>query len=91
MWNLDKYSDRVAVIEESGRTVTYTELSQNASEIKHVISKRCLCLIVCKNSTNSQPCCIGSPPRIDNLPVSFTHSIICLVVSAVNCLPKLKS
>ena len=69
MWNLDKYSDRVAVIEESGRTVTYSELSQKASEIKRVISKRCLCLILCKNSTGaiaSYTSCIlqGSVPML---------------------------
>ncbi|MGN0902585.1 MAG: AMP-binding protein [Succinivibrio sp.] len=69
MWDLDKYSDNTAIIDESGHTVSYAELSKIGDKLKQVLTKRSLCLILCKNTLgalSSYTGCIlqGSVPML---------------------------
>ncbi|MGN0901919.1 MAG: AMP-binding protein [Succinivibrio sp.] len=53
MWNLNKYSDNTAIIDDSNHAVSYAEISLKAEHLKRAVSKRKLILILCKNSIGS--------------------------------------
>lgn len=53
MWNLEKYSNNIALLDEYGTSLTYKELGQEARELWNAVKTRCLAFILCEN-------CIGS-------------------------------
>lgn len=53
MWELLKWKDNQAVIDEYGESLTYGELQEASVELDHAIGDRCLVFILCRN-------CIGS-------------------------------
>ena len=53
MWNLDKFKDNIAVIEENGNKITYSKFKQYTDDLTQNISKRCLVFNMCKNEIGS--------------------------------------
>lgn len=52
MWDLEKYSDHIAIIDESGQKLSYGELAQIGRDIAGV-SSRCLVVSLCRNTIGS--------------------------------------
>jgi acyl-CoA synthetase (AMP-forming)/AMP-acid ligase II len=53
MWNLNKYKSNVAMIDEDGTKLTYSELSCVADELKKAVGDRCLVVSLCRNTIGS--------------------------------------
>jgi hypothetical protein len=53
MWNLNKYKNNIALIDEDGTQLTYGELSGVADELKNVVGDRCLVVSLCRNTIGS--------------------------------------
>lgn len=53
MWDSDKYSNNIAIIEEDGNKVTYAELENYNQELAKYIEKRCLVFNLCTNTLGS--------------------------------------
>jgi len=53
MWNLNKFQNNIAVIEENGNRVTYSQFDFFTKELTKNIKKRCLVFNMCKNSLAS--------------------------------------
>lgn len=53
MWDLSKYGNNIAIIEDNGDSVTYNELNIVANAVFEKINKRCLVFCLCKNSIGS--------------------------------------
>ena len=51
--NLEKFGDKVALLEESGESVTYNELAKEAVEFKNELKKRSLVFTFCSNEIGS--------------------------------------
>lgn len=53
IWNLEKYRDNKAIIDEDGTVITYGELKQEGEKFVSAIGKRCLVFILCQNTTGA--------------------------------------
>lgn len=53
MWELEKFKDTPAIIDEFGTSLTYVELQKYSDEITRQIDKRCLVFSLCENSIGS--------------------------------------
>ena len=53
MWDLKKYKEKTAMIDEQGRRILYEELYDIEKEISVVIPKRVLVMQLCRNSIGS--------------------------------------
>ena len=53
MWDFQRYANNIAVIQESGRVVTYGDLLETSFDLAETIPKRSLVLCLCKNSLGS--------------------------------------
>lgn len=53
MWDLKKYKEKTAMIDEQGRRILYEELYDIGKEISVVIPKRVLVMQLCRNSIGS--------------------------------------
>lgn len=59
MWDLSKYSDNTAVIDDRGSTITYRQLQQAGNDLCNAVSKvngkeaRCLVFSMCENAMGS--------------------------------------
>lgn len=53
IWNLEKYRDNNALIDEYGTVITYGKLHQEGEKLALAIGKRCLVFILCQNTIGS--------------------------------------
>lgn len=53
MWDTERYSNNIAVIEENGNQVTYAELENYNKDLAAFIPKRCLVFNICTNNLGS--------------------------------------
>lgn len=53
IWDLNKYSNNTAVIDENGQSITYAELQNELEKINDIIGKRCLVFSLCSNTIGS--------------------------------------
>ena len=53
MWNLNKYSDNVALLSEDGITVTYSMLIEECRKLREIISEKSLVFCMCSNTIGS--------------------------------------
>ena len=53
MWNLNKYKNNVALLDESGQSITYCQLDDYSKQLADVIGERCLVFSLCKNTIGS--------------------------------------
>ncbi|NME82780.1 AMP-binding protein [Clostridium sp. SM-530-WT-3G] len=53
MWKFDKYSDKVAAVDENGEKITYHELDKKGEIIKEHIRERALVFSLCTNTLGS--------------------------------------
>lgn len=53
MWNFARFGDHIAVRDENGVILTYSELDAGADEMAKIIQERCLVFILCENSIGS--------------------------------------
>lgn len=53
LWELSKFSDKIALSDEFGVAVTYKELEQEGDRISETVESRCLAFILCKNVIGS--------------------------------------
>ena len=51
--NLERFGDKVALLEESGKQVTYNELAKEGDVFKEVLTKRSLVFTFCSNEIGS--------------------------------------
>lgn len=53
IWNLEKYKDNTALIDEFGSRITYGQLNANANTLSGMIGRRCLVFSLCQNEIGS--------------------------------------
>lgn len=53
MWDLEKFAENVAMLDEYGNSVTYKELAEEGRWIAEKVGKRCLVFSFCQNSIGS--------------------------------------
>lgn len=53
MWNLTKYRDKIAVIDELGHEISYSQMAEETDKIAKLIGKRCLVFSLCQNEIGS--------------------------------------
>lgn len=53
MWDLQKYEDQTAIIDDQGTQVTYRELLDMQQRMKKKVTKRALVVSLCRNSVGS--------------------------------------
>ena len=53
MWDLRKYKDNIALIDESDKRVTYEQLDHECQILANVIGRRCLVFSLCENTIGS--------------------------------------
>lgn len=53
LWELDRYGDEPAVIDEHGRAITYAELKKYSEEVSEAVGRRCLVFSLCQNEIGS--------------------------------------
>lgn len=53
MWDLGKYGNNMAVMDESGSTMTYGQLNEECQRLAEVAGNRCLVFSLCENSIGS--------------------------------------
>ena len=53
MWNLDKFKNNIAVIEENGNKISYFEFNNYTKNLTSNISERCLVFNMCRNEIGS--------------------------------------
>lgn len=53
MWNLDNFSNNIAVIEENGNKVFYSQFENYTKDLTQNISERCLVFNMCRNELGS--------------------------------------
>ena len=63
MWDFDKYDSNLAIIDDCGLSISYSELSMESSVLYGNIGGRCLIFILCRNSIGSL---LGYVSAIDN-------------------------
>ncbi len=50
MWDFRKFSDRIALIDDSGHQLTYEELEEDGKKLAEKIGERCLVFVLCRNN-----------------------------------------
>ncbi len=53
MWDLEAFGGNVAVIDDTGASLTYSQLHEASEELRSRIGGRCLIFILCRNSISS--------------------------------------
>lgn len=53
MWNLGKFANNIAVIEEDGNKITYSEFEKYTKDLTKNVSRRCLVFNMCRNEIGS--------------------------------------
>lgn len=53
LWEFNKYSDKIALVDEFGMLMTYGELAKEGERIAEMVESRCLTFILCKNAIGS--------------------------------------
>lgn len=53
MWNLNKYGEQLAIIDESGTELTYAKLQEEGDLLAGKLTGRCLVFVLCKNSAGA--------------------------------------
>lgn len=53
IWNLEQFGDHIAVKDEFGRQLTYTELNTEANRLAEKVGRRCLVFSLCRNEIGS--------------------------------------
>ncbi|MCR4754947.1 MAG: AMP-binding protein [Lachnospiraceae bacterium] len=53
MWNLVQYKEKMALIDETGNSVTYEVLNSEALDLVNIIRHRCLVFSLCRNEIGS--------------------------------------
>ena len=53
MWDLQKFKNNIAVIDEFGLRATYGDVDHISSELKGAVGGRCLVVVLCQNSIGS--------------------------------------
>lgn len=53
MWNLEKYGEQLAIIDESGTELTYAKLYEEGELLADKVTKRCLVFVLCKNTAGA--------------------------------------
>lgn len=53
MWNLNKYSQNIAVLDEDGISATYSQISEESDRLSRLIGQRTLVFILCRNTVGS--------------------------------------
>lgn len=53
IWNLGQFNNNVALIDEFGGQLTYSQLNENANAVAEAIGKRCLVFSLCRNEIGS--------------------------------------
>lgn len=63
MWNFSDYKDNMAIIDEDGKTLTYSQLSKECGKLAEAVGGRCLVFSLCGNNIASL---IGYAGFLDN-------------------------
>ena len=50
LWDLERFKDNTAIVDESGVTLTYAQLSAEAEALARAVGRRCLVFALCENS-----------------------------------------
>lgn len=53
LWNLEQFSDKTALIDDAGTSVTYRELAGRGKGLADAVGRRCLVFSLCTNSIGS--------------------------------------
>ncbi len=53
IWDLEKFADHIALIDENGSQVTYSRLNADANALADRIGRRCLVFSLCRNEIGS--------------------------------------
>lgn len=53
MWNFKNYKNRVALLDDNGKRLTYDELEKECNKISYFVNERCLVFCLCKNNIGS--------------------------------------
>ena len=53
IWDLEKYSNKTALHDENGKTMTYGVLNEEAEKLAEKIGHRCLVFLLCRNEMGS--------------------------------------
>ena len=53
IWDLRKYGDRTAVLDEYGSSLTYAALEREGRRVAEAMGRRCLAFILCRNETGA--------------------------------------
>lgn len=53
MWNLEQFKDNIAVLDEYGNRLTYSQLIEESEKITSAINGRCLVFSLCQNEIGS--------------------------------------
>ncbi|NBH82394.1 AMP-dependent synthetase [bacterium C-53] len=53
MWDLQKYANHLAIIDDLGPKITYGEMNKISAEVMRVVDSRCLVVSLCQNSAGS--------------------------------------
>lgn len=53
IWDLQKYGDNIAVLDEYGTSLTYGDLDDECRRIAEAIGRRCLVFVLCRNETGA--------------------------------------
>ena len=72
IWNLEQYSNNVALYDDEGQSVTYGQLVNETSKLAGLINERSLVFVLCQNSIGS---IVGYVSCINNrIPVALINS-----------------
>ena len=53
MWDLESFGDRLAIIEDDEKTITYGSLLKEIEKFSQSVGERCLIFILCRNEIGS--------------------------------------
>lgn len=53
VWNLEKYAEKIALLDEYGKSLSYEQLNKEADSLADAIDKRCLVFSLCRNEIGS--------------------------------------
>ncbi|MCM1235101.1 MAG: AMP-binding protein [Ruminococcus flavefaciens] len=53
IWDLEKYCDHVAVLDEYGTALTYGVLAREGRRVAEAVGRRCLAFLLCRNETGA--------------------------------------
>lgn len=53
IWDLKKYGEHTAILDEHGRALTYAALAQEGRRVAEAAGRRCLTFLLCRNETGA--------------------------------------